>query len=677
MSTFPSWVSLASPSSGRPLISEVEQLAAPLRGLANALSGSLKVDPQIFTQMWGPRVSGLGYVAPSSNTDANERAAWCLIGQWLVGYSLEILDAQSTVSAAHEWFHSASGENSGIAIPELAPTWAAPIPAPNLIRALLPYLLDTEIAATRRQVRSGQADAVARSSRKSVGVYFTPGDVAQFMVEGLELDSSQAWLDPACGSGVFLRAVLANSPGTRAYGVDINPRSADLAPFVMMTEEQIEGQRPWGVWHRHRTLLATGDALLLSPAAREGVPAGLDSRRDRRREVWESLEQGLLPARGPDDSNYLAREWSLSESFPELAGGVDVVIQNPPYAKPNPEAVDRYRSIWGQPLGNMYPAFVQQGILQLHPNGQMAAVVPSSLVAGSSVSIMATRNLLASRAGDVEILSFDRMPDGLFGDDIKTRCSILFLDCAATARLRVGPMRKITASTRANELKRGGGAQLSPALLRQGRLPKLHTEDEVPLLRAIAGVPHTIRSVGVRIGRVSPQGLEAPLHCVTVAPTAYNWIGVQRDPALAMRLGHTSTHPVYVLEAFDEREADALYAVMCSRLTYWLWRVYGDGFHVSGWLFDQVPAWGDSGQVTELAKLGSELWTRRSERPNRSLNGGKVTVSFPSGDLDDSLLDSIDELLIQDLGMSVAPVSLRSWVQETVLAGRRSVRSQK
>ncbi|WP_216074841.1 hypothetical protein, partial [Acinetobacter baumannii] len=66
---------------------------------------------------------------------------------------------------------------------------------------LLPYLLDTYGRTTRLDVLRDVSLSVSRAERKKVGSFYTPADVADFMVAALagpaKAESDEWWLDPA------------------------------------------------------------------------------------------------------------------------------------------------------------------------------------------------------------------------------------------------------------------------------------------------------------------------------------------------------------------------------------------------------------------------------------------------------------------------------------------------
>ena len=104
--------------------------------------------------------------------------------------------------------------------------------------ALLPYLLDPLAPGTRRCVLKGSDSLGDRHARKAAGVYYTPGDLARYMAEAVDASRDRPRLDPACGSGVFLRAAHAAAENGQAplilFGCDIDPLAAEQCAFVLL-----------------------------------------------------------------------------------------------------------------------------------------------------------------------------------------------------------------------------------------------------------------------------------------------------------------------------------------------------------------------------------------------------------------------------------------------------------
>src|SRR5690606_10529594 len=97
------------------------------------------------------------------------------------------------------------------------------------------------------------------------------------------------WLDPACGSGVFLRAVLRHLERagladpqlvkfgtTNLCGMDISQLAADFAAFTIV--EALAGRDsalPVELWQASRRNIVAVNAL--SVVARDAAPAGMTS----------------------------------------------------------------------------------------------------------------------------------------------------------------------------------------------------------------------------------------------------------------------------------------------------------------------------------------------------------------------------------------------------------------
>jgi hypothetical protein len=156
---------------------------------------------------------------------------------------------------------------------------------------------------------------------------------------------------------------------------------------------------------------------------------------------------------------------------------------------------------------------------------------------------------------------------------------------------------------------------------------------------------------------------------VAVAPTSYNFISAVRDPKRPLVEGHTSRNAFSVLEFKSEVHASAAYALLNSRLAFWLWNVTGDGFHVTRSLYQLLPVpdiWGSG--LERLAILGDCLWKRAVEAPVTSVNAGKRSVSYPVWRHTD-LIDEIDDELGSALGVHFR-VDLQAWYKHLVTVGR-------
>jgi type I restriction enzyme M protein len=88
--------------------------------------------------------------------------------------------------------------------------------------------VDYQTASVERAVPRGSLGAmtIPGALKNTLAQYFTPEPVARFMTHLLRLEKGRA-IDPACGDGVFLRALADERPGVRLHGCDLDSRCLD------------------------------------------------------------------------------------------------------------------------------------------------------------------------------------------------------------------------------------------------------------------------------------------------------------------------------------------------------------------------------------------------------------------------------------------------------------------
>lgn len=669
----PDWVAPSSPRRSDPLVPRVERIARSLRLAAAQIEASVDLP---FRELYRPSRAGLGFTLVAE--DVGRRAAWALIGEWLVAASLGEECAYEGFGAAHDWFWGGSGRELGT-----VPDVAVPIDITSAVelRALMPYLLDPMAAATRRDVLNAQSTAHERRARKATGVFYTPGDVAYLMVQRLlsvpRLSSERPfWLDPAHGSGVFLRAVLSATclePGARdrIYGVDLDPLAAETSSFVLTAEDIAQcpdGPAPWERWHRFRRNLATGDALLISHQTSQEQPT-------------LALESGNRSVDGRPLGTF--EPWRLQAVFPEVAEtGFARVVANPPYA-PLQRTASNFHIRGLHPVtgpsvrDDISPVFVELCTNLLSERGALAIVLPLSVVSSTRAPFPELRHHLAGQPGWLELLSFDRVPDALFGDDIKTRNAIVHLDKAAPNNLTVSPLYRWTSRIREKALSTIPTASIVGLDGVPQSIPKIGTEWEHKLLVACNRQPRFLGQWNLKrrllpLAHVVDVVGEQQPDLLALAPTAYNFLGVVREPYRAVTDGHDSQNSFSVLHFASETHASAAYALLNSRLAFWLWHVTGDGFHVTGALHRHIPVPKGDSHLERLADLGDQLWKSVLQDPQISTNRGRTTVSYPTWTQADVIHD-IDTEIGDFVGVDYAG-RLSTWYENLVVVDHESER---
>jgi hypothetical protein len=446
--------------------------------------------------------------------------------------------------------------------------------------------------------------------------------------------------------------------------------AAETTSFVLTSEDlhmRAEGPAPWRRWHHFRRNLATGDALLID-AAHMRHPADLGA---------PTLYQGGRPLGHQDP-------WRLESAFPEVAGrGFSRVVANPPYAALQPTAstfhIPSLHPVTGaSAAADISPVFVELAAAVLTDDGALAVVTPLSELTSTRAPFPQLRQHLASMPGSVEFLAFDRVPDALFGDDIKTRNAIIHIDKAAAPGVAVSPLYRWTSKTRHRALAEIPTVSVADVPGVPVTLPKFGTTWEHDLYLACLRHARRIDSwlagrSAQPLDRIQRPAVRAVSDVVAVSPTAYNFLGVTRDPYRAVTDGHDSQNPLSLLKFRSEGHASAAYAVLCSRVAFWLWHVSGDGFHVTTTLTRLCPVPSEGGVVFDaLVELGDRLWKEALQRPSVSTNRGRTTVTYPTWAHGD-LLDSIDEQVLRLVGCA-STTSLADWHESLVVVDRDSDR---
>ena len=668
---------LSVPTQGRTVASVAEPIATKLRVAARLLGGGASLhSDQAFRALFET------YDRQESETQLDpELVGWALVGMWAVARVSEPNTELDLLSAEELFFRdfprtaslsaSIEGSTRTAAQQQLATV------EPNELLELLPYVLERHGPGTRRSVLRDPADVTARDAKKQSGIFYTPSDVADYVISITDLGGSATVIDPACGTGVFLLAMLrsrvrsgnALTVLSSLYGVDVDAFAVQAAAFVLTAEclRHNAADVPAKLWHSARLNLAVHDSLDL-PLTNESSDA--HERRVRSEARLEARERAMAAL---TRSTVAMSRRSPVGPFPEVEGGFRSVVANPPYAPLGVRSdFDRLASRFEtlrhpRPTAatNSFVPFVELMWRLGARQSKACMVVPMSIGYNSSGRIRALREAIGASSANWTFRFFDRTPDALFGDDVKQRIAIVSRDTTEP-----GSSICTSALKRWSSVHRRGlfMAMPRPVLLRESNIsagiPKIGSEDELGWYEALRK----------RRGRLSKfvsresDGTVAYKRTVGIGMTAYNWFVLYRE-ALARP---DPTRCQWLRTASDD-VADWLYAVLASRLTYWLWRVDGDGFHVPWSFVAGLPyAWAETDLDRELASAGRRLWSEAQKAPVRSINRGRVTISYRLTGLPS--LDLIDSLVVESLGL---PSRTKDWIAQyaevTRAAGRRAV----
>lgn len=655
---------LAVPRRGHVLSRVAEQYGEPLREAVAVIAGSLarkKPTAELYEGLFlHPDIpmSGRKIMRPHA-----EMAAWSIVSMWVTGIAAGEFPVGATLTEAEKWFfgNTQSEHMTGLlsaSATAKAEAFLREEADASAYKQLMPYILDPHGPGSRLSVRRNPGTRAARDRKRAEGVFYTPADVAHYMA-ATSLDSVQGKepptiFDPACGTGVFLRAALAEladrHPDHTAcalaknclFGTDIDPWPLDAVAFILLCDIRSDGEKhdypPFRLWRRLRENFACVDTLRIDPVLRA----------DSQRSQQDAVGEGQVPSR-----------ITFSQLFPTLGAGPQVIIGNPPYADLGQRddfdvlgATFRTLAVKAGPSAEIYLPFVEQ-MVRLTGSGRTAGalVLPLSIASNIGAQFAEARTMIANTPGTWRFAFFDREPHALFGEDVKTRNAILLWskgEIDTRCRLATGPLRKWRGDSRAlmfNSLR----FTSIESDIRTG-IPKVDGACQASALDNLSQRWSQLEQAVSGFGRASlDQAPHADDRTVFVGPTAYNFLNVfLKPPRGLLSAGQAlSEHPLHVINCVSRKDALAVFAMLSSHLAYWWWHTHGDGFHVSRRMLATFPFGMETltgGSATRLAESGEELWNTICKSPIMSLNRGKTSLAFtPNGH--DGMRRKADEIL--------------------------------
>ena len=683
------------PAPGSSLSVATERRATHVRTAVDYLRRSL-TDADSAQVSWGTVLASRWREEfPRCSTALDAHLAWALVSMRMIGRSVGALSASASIRDAEAWFlgpirpPALLSEGIGDSEGRMAVSSLEAIQYDQMFRDLLPYILDAHGPGSRASVMKDPRTHRSRLAKSEAGVYYTPSDVADYIAREV-IDSlskpvrETTVLDPACGSGVFLRASLdlarkkndSLDPAAFiercVFGIDVNPLAVEAACFVLVHEclvgiNSYRCRSPWSLWHRIRCNLCVADALTI----RRSLPPTDSSQvlADLRGEV----DLGFVPPSNTsvcvEADDILGNQYiPIGAVFPALAAGADAVIGNPPYARIGRRydgaAIKRqFDSLSTCSLvdANLFPLFVEM-MWQLARQRQSASgmVVPLSIACSSRSQMTAIRRAITSSGGRWRFAFFDREPHALFGEDVKTRNAIAFRSNDSPTRIpmtriETGPLRRWNSRQRSEIFKSINFVGLENETIDTG-IPKLGCDQAASVYRKL--VARTTHSCNMCMEVTSCKTEDATLNSlitsVFVSGTAYNYLNVFRPHRnVPPPRAPWSTSKILHLRFGTDQEATRAFAILSSRITYWLWHVTGDGFHVTQVFVTRLPindTFLSDASKRELSRLGNQLWEELQGSQSTSINGGRQTIAYRP-DASHRVRDEIDSLLLGALGV--------------------------
>ena len=284
-------------------------------------------------------------------------------------------------------------------------------------------------------------------------------------------------------------------------------------------------------------------------------------------------------------------------------GGFDVIIGNPPYAN-IPKELDRallrktFKSAlerWSRDE-DLYTLVVERSLRLLKSHvGKYGMILPLSVAFSTKKPFVVLRNGLAIEKGLWLWSHFDRIPSALFGNDVRTRCTVALLS-------RTQQAQKFEAATTALLRWNSEYRDCLFRTLHYARLdldisagiPKVASQIQADVLKRLLQVKSPLAMDLLRSVPFNDLANSAPTFpqpCVYVGGTAYNWFPAWRDIPETTNMDGDPSLPARTagFRFSNEEEANIVFALLCSSMGYWWWAVASDAFNLKKWLVGRFP----------------------------------------------------------------------------------------
>lgn len=536
--------------------------------------------------------------------------------------------------------------------------------------------------------------------KKKLGIYYTPNDVAEYIVnrvlsnlniENLSIEelSEVKVLDPACGTGIFLKELtkqlsrrynvlglkncikytLTNNIFAIDKSVSATLNSCHILLISSLEELVVSSDSPQKIWNLISKNIFCADSTL-------GYLEILEVD-----EIHFNNDKCIFPVELL--GNYNIRE-IFSKVFNRSEQGFNIIIGNPPYYKLSSLDVKKSKIKYFDTNvlskdSNIYMIFLEMINKYSSPlNFSSGMIVPLSISYTEGIASTKIRKLIELDEGSWEFNFFDRSPDSLFGDDVKTRNAIVF---------RWKENRKSIYTTNLNRWNSRQRDELFKCIKTiplnginiNNWIPKISTQGEIEVLKKllenkISPLDGTIKLSNKTLNKKNAKEM------LYFYGTAYNWIPIFKElpPSFDENNNIYIPNSLWAIECEDNFQKDFLYILYNSRLMYWLWAVTGDGFHFSRKNLEVLnikefilPKY--TKQL--IISLSEELWTNVKKNYVKKVNSGKTIGNF-SPLSSQEIVNKIDHLIIELFALPESFGSfLREWYFNQISVGRKTFKN--
>jgi len=325
--------------------------------------------------------------------------------------------------------------------------------------------------------------------------------------------------------------------------------------------------------------------------------------------------------------------------------GFDVVLGNPPYTEIS-EVYDPFFSHHydSTKSKDLYTLFIEKMIEANKPDGHCSYVLPLSLTFSRNMSSI-RKKIISQNHKSWKVASFDRIPDALFGGNVRTRCSILIGFPSEERSLYMTPMYRWFTHERNKLFSSIEYTKVNDILNYFDGWPKIGSNKQLEILEKFF-------KKQVNLGMIFKNSNDGfPIY---YSSTAYNWLTITRKmPPIFDNSGNEIKQTKYG-RIFLEKEEDTWFClgILNSLFSYYFWLVYGDGFDVTRSLLSCIPVHPNifgQNALDLLIELGISLQKEMQEFVVYKKNAGKLIGNYNLR-LCRSVTDEVDRLILTEIG---------------------------
>ena len=383
------------------------------------------------------------------------------------------------------------------------------------------------------------------------------------------------------------------------YGVDISPYAVESAKFVLLVE------------------------VIRSECGHE-VDYG---------KLLRYLNKNIICA----DSTMPETIFQKHNYFPK---SFNCILGNPPY-------VSSMQVNGLSDRSNLFIPFVDNLIDYSREESCCSLILPLSFSYSNFSDFKRIRKRIMKDEASWRFEQYDRSPDSLFGDDVKSRnCIVVRSKKNKIKQIESTNLLRWTSVNRENFIFSEKVTSNISGFSIEQFVPKLGSAVEVEAYKKLVNNKYSLARMV--LGSENNEGFY-----FTIGGTAYNWLCVY-DHVPNATDSYGNPYVSSSRKKFTTINEDDLYFVIAclnSVCAFWLWTVVGDGFHITNRIltsFGIEKNLFDEKSYDELVALGRKFSREIINYPTKSVNSGKIITSYNHLHLMD-IIYKIDKVIADGL----------------------------